>query len=269
MAYQSIQQDSNSNAKNEDNCQFLHYDNDELSGPPLPATIYSSAMVCSLGFTKEDLNSLNSWLILLPNWFFVFFNTVFSLIVIKCIIELRDETPECEADFLLLMLCVIAFSTYNMGEIFETFAMFHWIYHQPTVASHEVLTFSSNEDDKEIVSGMTASYKLWCYVCLVLPKLVIGLLITWYGNTFLLVSDSNQDVILNSMALGFITQNDEIIFEAMVPQSLKEVTSALPPVRISYQAKIFGLFKPYVMVLLVVLYTYFTYASVCLDDPVR
>jgi hypothetical protein len=118
------------------------------------------------------------------------------------------------------------------------------------------------------VSGMTASYKMWCYIVLVLPKLVIGVLIAYFGNTFLLVSDSNQDVILNSMALGFVTQNDEIIFDVLVPKNLKEVSENMPCIRITQNMKLWGLYRPYFISVVIFIFVAYSYADVCLDDPV-
>jgi len=162
---------------------FKHYDEDELSGPPLPATIYTSAMICSLGFSAQELVEWRSFWVILPNWLIVLFNYIFSFIVIICIKELRDDTPTCEADFGLLMLSVIAFTTYNLGEIYETFCMFYWIYYQPTSSKHEELKF--NSDEEEILSGMTVEYKFLCYITLVFPKILIGILIAYYGSTYL------------------------------------------------------------------------------------
>lgn len=262
------QKSSGDNPSQQENLKFLHYDYDELEGSELPITVYTSAMICALGFTKEELSEFRPWLVVIPNWLIVFFNYFFSFVVILAIKELRDVTPECEANFTLLMVSVIAFSTYNVGEIFETFSMFFWIYSQPTSTEHVELTFSSDDDDREITSGMTMAYKLWCYFAIILPKLAIGIMVAYFGNTFLLVSDSNQDVILNSMALGFITQNDEIIFDVLVPKNLKAITENMPAMKITRNMKLWGLYRPWAVSLLILIIVLYSYADVCLDDPV-
>lgn len=89
------------------------------------------------------------------------------------------------------------------------------------------------------------------------------------GNTFLLCSDSNTDIILNSMALKFVTENDEIIFESMVSQNLRDVTEKLPPIKVSHASKLLGLYKPYLVAVLIGLITLWTYNDVCLDDPAK
>ena len=187
---------------------FSHTDSDELQGPEMPATIYTSALLTPVGFHRKELYNFRSIVLISLNYGVVIYNYFFSLIVIFCIKALRDDTPTCEADFWLLVLSVIAFSIYNVGEITETVGMFFWLHNQPTAEEHLQLQFSDDSDDKTIVSGFTFSYKIFAYTFLLLPKLIIGLLISYYGNTFLLCSDSNQDIILNSMALKFDTEND-------------------------------------------------------------
>lgn len=249
-----------------DNFKFLHIDSDEkgLTGPSLPATIYTSAIVCSLGFTKEEVGRLSSLLVIMPNWILVFLNYIFCFVTISALKGISEESPYCVAEFPLLIVSVAAFSTFCIGEIYETFWMAYWLSVQPTVAEHEVLTFDSDEDDRQIVSGMTAPYKMICYLLLILPKLVIGILTMYYGNTFLLVADSNQDVILEAMALAFITDNDENIFESLVPLNLREVSESMPPMKITPEQKKFGMYRPYILGFCVILTVIFCYHNACM-----
>ncbi len=121
----------------------------------------------------------------------------------------------CEADFTLMAMGVAVFSVYNVGEIFETISIASWIRRFPTSSQHEQLTFSqsmfhqittpltllcilkkcilfvADEDgDKEVTSGMTLGYKCFCYIAIIIPKLVIGLLLAYYGSGFLWTSGS-------------------------------------------------------------------------------
>ena len=191
--------------------QSFLYDNDErLHAPRLPHTIYSSALVSTLGFDRDQLWRLDTWILLLPNWFMVGYNYVFSLSILYYINGISNLTPVCVVDRYLLFLCMIAFTTFSLGEIYETLALFHWIYCQPEVEHHEMLTMASDEDGlglhENIVSGMTFFYKKICYFTLVVPKLCLGLLVLWYGNVFLLVSDTSQDCILHAMSIRLLTK---------------------------------------------------------------
>jgi len=71
------------------------------------------------------------------------------------------------------------------------------------------------------------------------------------------------------MALKFVTENDEIIFESMVPQSLRDVTEKLPPIKVSHSTKLLGLYKPYLVTFFIGVIALWTYNDVCLDDPAK
>mgnify|MGYP003385321142 CR=1 FL=1 len=84
------------------------------------------------------------------------------------------------------------------------------------------------------------------------------------GNLLILVADSNQNVILEAMALGFITDNDENIFNAMVPLHLREVSESMPPMAITRKQKRFGMFRPYMLGAVVALAVMFCYRKACM-----
>lgn len=257
----------NSDSNNNGELVFNHFDQDELDDQPLPGSIYSATMVSVLGLSSEDISSwgnlFKSAAVILPQWGILTFNYIFSLIVVINIRALRDETPVCEADLTLLTFGVGVFNIYNVGEILETLTIAQWINRFPTAQKHEPLTFSSDGEDKEIVSGMTIWFKMWCYLTIVIPKLLIGLLISFYGSGFLWTSDDNESVILNTMALTFITQTDELIYQYMVPRSLQNILEEIPPQKLSHGLKLFHLFRPYYVSAGVVLTTYVTYQLTC------
>jgi len=105
---------------------FSHFDGDELVTPPPGPTIYTAAVITTLGVSLKD-NVLLSLLVVLPSWLMIFFNAVASLVIIEFIHQLRDETPICEANKALLILGVVIFNVYNVGEVYETIDMAIWI----------------------------------------------------------------------------------------------------------------------------------------------
>lgn len=241
---------------------FSHFDTDELTTPPPGATIYTAAIVTTLGVSTSD-NSFASFLVVLPAWLVIVLNAAASLVIIEFIHEIRDETPICEANLNLLLLGVVIFNVYNVGEIFETLDIAAWIYNFKTVDSHQPLTFADADDaGRQIVSGMTAWFKSICYLVIVLPKLIVGVLLAFYGSGFLLVSDDNESLILNTVALTFITQIDDLIYESMVPSNIKQCIDDLPASPISYAQKMAGLARPYLVAILLAV---ITYAS-CIDS---
>ena len=67
MAYQSIPSEESrlrqEKVENKDDCTFHHYDHDEQDGPDVPATIYTSAMLCTLGFSGDEFWTLGGLMI--------------------------------------------------------------------------------------------------------------------------------------------------------------------------------------------------------------
>ena len=131
--------------------------------------------------------------------------------------------------------------------------------------SHEGLAFAKDgaDGDKKIVSGMTLWFKFVCYVVIVLPKLVIGVLLAFYGSGFLLVSDGNESLILNTVGLTFITQIDELIYFSMVPGNVKKCIDDLPTTDITYAHKMVGLAKPYFVSAVIAAITFASYHVSC------
>lgn len=199
--------------------------------------------------------------IYLTSWILVAFNVVASAIIIQNVKEIRDETPVCEADFELLILATIIFNTYNVGEMLETFDIAVWIHSFETVQDYQQLALS--KEDMHVVSGLTTPFK-WCvYLLICLPKLILGVLLAYYGTGYLLVSDSNNDIILNCTALTFITQIDELIYDAMVPASVKCCIDEIPPFEYSPRMKLFGFYRPLIVIIGITTITTLSYSNSC------
>ena len=248
--------------------EFNLFDSDELSSPPPAGSIYVAAIVTTLGVTLEDLSSFGGFFrcvfAISPAWIGLAFNAAASLIMLKYIKELRDETPACEVNTSLALLGVVVFNIYNVGEMHETLDLLSWIVGFKTTFSHEPITLGKEGDEEEvIVSGMTPWFKFVAILTIVLPKLLISIALAHYGSGFLLVSDDNESLILNTVALTFITQIDELVFESMTPGNVKIFIEKLPPQPISYGAKILGLARPYIVSAAIATITYVSYGDSC------
>jgi len=246
---------------------FNLFDSDELTGPAPSGSLYTAAVVTTIGVTLDDMSTLGgalkSFLAIAPSWFLLMFNFVSSITMVFYLKQIRDETPECEANFPLIILGVVIFNIYNVGELFESLDLLFWIVGFKTSTTHEPLTLGKEEDETVIVSGLTPWYKFVCLVFVVMPKMFLGLLLAHYGSGFLLVSDDNESLILNTVALTFITQIDELIYDSMTPANVKVIIDELPTYKISYGAKILGLARPYIVSAAITAITFASYADSC------
>merc|ERR1719507_2338189 len=77
-------------------------------------------------------------------------------------------------------------------------------------------------DGKERVMRLTAVVRCSLVTVLIVPKCLITVLLTLIGFVWLTATVSFADLILNAVALAFIIQIDEQIYNVLIPNSLKE-----------------------------------------------
>ena len=71
----------------------------------------------------------------------------------------------------------------------------------------------------------------WMMLVTLIQLLVIGVL-TISGTWFLVHTTELSDLLLNSVALGFVTDTDELLFQALVPSIVKGLVSHTEPLRL-------------------------------------
>jgi len=81
---------------------------------------------------------------------------------------------------------------------------------------------STSDDAPNCVVKLTWQSRLALYLFLLLPKLLIAVVLTFVGTVWLTASGSFSDLILNSVALEFVIAIDEILFEGLLPESIKK-----------------------------------------------
>lgn len=53
------------------------------------------------------------------------------------------------------------------------------------------------------------------------PEVVIAVVLWWLGSSWLVSTTSFQDLLLNAVALAFVTELDELIYKVLVPEDIK------------------------------------------------
>merc|ERR1712154_428736 len=76
------------------------------------------------------------------------------------------------------------------------------------------------------VSGMPDWFRMMCYICVVLPKFAIELAILYYGSGYVAISANAEIVILNCVALVFVTQIDETLYAYGVSYNIRHILEA-------------------------------------------
>lgn len=72
------------------------------------------------------------------------------------------------------------------------------------------------------LDGITRTYKFWCFLSIGLPKLAIALLLGYYGGAYIAKSADQETMLLNTLAVMFVIDVDEILYEAFISDYTKD-----------------------------------------------
>lgn len=72
------------------------------------------------------------------------------------------------------------------------------------------------------ILGISVKHKWLIGLMVLLPRTLIILLLSYIGTDFLIYADSYADLILNSVALGFLIEVDEMLFAAVTSTRTKD-----------------------------------------------
>jgi len=139
--------------------------------------------------------------------------------------------------------CVTIFVMSTIKELYLIINMARLLYHVPTVAENwiekaEGDTFSGetalpeslhvcSETQQYLnlvhikVAGIPFFWKIFSFLVVFLPKLVIWKLTLQTGTTFLMNTAGSNDLITNAVALSFILSIDEMLCEVLLSRSTK------------------------------------------------
>jgi len=81
---------------------------------------------------------------------------------------------------------------------------------------------SDADDDKILIVGLTPKLRICVFCVILIPKFVIGVCLMVLGMSWLSATESFSELILNSLALQFVINIDESIFEALLPEAYRE-----------------------------------------------
>eukprot|EP00929_Paragymnodinium_shiwhaense_P079608 TRINITY_DN4149_c0_g1_i2.p1 TRINITY_DN4149_c0_g1~~TRINITY_DN4149_c0_g1_i2.p1 ORF type:complete len:208 (-),score=20.65 TRINITY_DN4149_c0_g1_i2:183-806(-) len=79
------------------------------------------------------------------------------------------------------------------------------------------------------IAGMSWWWKMFYFVVVWFPKAVLWQMTAQFGTAFLMETAAVDDIIVNSVALGFLLTMDELITETLMSQSTKKLLSMVQP----------------------------------------
>lgn len=121
--------------------------------------------------------------------------------------------------FLYLMLCLWWMTMLN--EFRKTDRIWRKFHAMPSTKDYE-RQIQRDEDGTQRVKRIVCEVRWFLYIVLILPKHVVSVGLLILGTWWLVSTESFGDLILNALALGFVIEIDELIFEAMFPAFMAE-----------------------------------------------
>eukprot|EP00931_Biecheleriopsis_adriatica_P117303 TRINITY_DN92836_c0_g1_i1.p1 TRINITY_DN92836_c0_g1~~TRINITY_DN92836_c0_g1_i1.p1 ORF type:complete len:322 (+),score=44.91 TRINITY_DN92836_c0_g1_i1:46-966(+) len=249
----------------------------------LPSTVYGSAILAAT-FTDRNASMLAWWANCGTALFFLLLNDcVQSLMLVQLyqlvqwnrdVVDSGTECTELYTTFFWTYLGVFFCAT--LTEMQETWDLFLLIaVGIPTVSEwSDSLKFDREEDGSLTYAsgGMTYLRKAVLVILVIVPKYCFGVSLTIIGGWFLQNSATNADLALNSLAVVFILEVDEMIFAYLLPASMRRLVEAMPSFdkdHPGYWYRVFEAFVPVLKILLalvLVAFYWFT-GNVCENDP--
>lgn len=147
-----------------------------------------------------------------------------------------DEKSKCPEGLILQFVCVFIFETAIFNEVRSSMDLFSLLYYAEAgqdgyseqgsgaVLVEEKRTSTFQMLFKKVrptpppgmpqwnLHDITRKYKIWSTLICALPKLMVAGLLAYEGGLFIALCHSVDDIVLNTLAVNFIVDIDEILY---------------------------------------------------------
>lgn len=145
--------------------------------------------------------------------------------------------------FLTLMLFLWGMLMVTEFRAIYNFAFVVW---KTPSTSNTDANFAKIEDSKMLVLQLPIAHKYFALFCIALPRFLIGLVILVVGTNFLTSTNNLLDLVLNSTALSFLVEVDEMIHASMLGEGFeRHVTDQCDVICVFSEIR--GTWQPYVL----------------------
>lgn len=228
----------------------------------VPETLYSAAaLIPTLGCNMEDWSgTFLMILVFAPLYIAAVSCAVAQGGAIYYVFEINNErwtennsqgVDQCnppDTAFYLRLICLVVFVATVSGDLKESFNYFQYCRRVPnrtysdeerdalsdspvSVLAQEVDLINDDGNEYKLetigVGGFTWLGRCWAYVW-GLVKIAAEMLLLVGGTGYVLYADSNENLLLNSVALTFISQIDDVAYNFTLTTTLKGIVTALP-----------------------------------------
>ena len=206
----------------------------------LPESIYGGALLTTLGGSIEEYTdfpqAIMTYLVVLPQWLLLVFNFTMQFGFAFYIWEESENADRCASstDELLVLMAIAAFSGAILTDFWETYVMFGWTMRMKTEQHHTKLLVGkeigiNGVERLGLATGLTKLQKIAFCILVLLPKFILAGCLFFAGGKYVVGSETNEDLILNCVAMLFVIDIDELLYKAFTPAFCRQVIAQLPP----------------------------------------
>eukprot|EP00747_Dinoflagellata_sp_TGD_P155827 gnl/TRDRNA2_/TRDRNA2_177616_c3_seq3.p1 gnl/TRDRNA2_/TRDRNA2_177616_c3~~gnl/TRDRNA2_/TRDRNA2_177616_c3_seq3.p1 ORF type:complete len:325 (+),score=28.41 gnl/TRDRNA2_/TRDRNA2_177616_c3_seq3:123-1097(+) len=248
----------------------------------VPQSVYGEAMMCGILF---DCSTFADWIELCGlSYFRLLLNYIVQALALVSVYQLHlwqmDAFNSGNCYDIATPLFIVfgwLFAIAVMTELIETVDMFELVLRRiPTTDSlSQHLKFKTDEEDgalKYSAGGMSPCRKAVVSLCILLPKLSLAVSLLLFGGFFLASSSGNIDLILNSLAVVFVIEVDEMIHGFLTPGTIRRIVEAMPAFETNELAPLWRFLQrtstvwKFIASIVMVIILY-AYSPECANDP--
>jgi hypothetical protein len=127
--------------------------------------------------------------------------------------------------FIFLILCVWVMTVWN--EFREACMMVNAVFGLPTVSARNQFT---RQDGAMTIKGFSVGMKAWVLFGIMIPRFVMCIFLLYVGTVWLGYTFTVADLVLNSVALAFLIDVDELLFASVLSVAKKHHVQSVEPI---------------------------------------
>eukprot|EP00494_Astrolonche_serrata_P029584 UN29851 len=189
----------------------------------LPLSMYSAAMVIPL--CQVGSSTYQKWIIYIQITLLYLANGFIQLGLITYVYwiyqDQEDEYGECggyKTRQPVRWMCILLYTAVCAGDIVETMKLAFWTWYFPSTSepgaweklSYEVVEQADGDTVTEYKSGMNTLYRVYIFLIVLAPKMMLALALLGYGTGFIVTTNDEAEILLNALALVFVLEIDEL-----------------------------------------------------------
>jgi len=86
------------------------------------------------------------------------------------------------------------------------------------------------EDKKWDLDGLSRTFRVWCTCVVGLPKLAIDVALAYMGGVYIMQSDTDEAMLMNTLAVVFISEIEALLYHAFTSDVMRQSLESMRPV---------------------------------------